>query len=265
MSPLPLQLVHVDPTIAPATGDVPVYDAGTGVYIPTAGVVGAGNVSTSVTLTSGQLVIGAGTTNIGISTTTATVTKLSSGTPSAATDGTDYLSPSTGPKKIAESLLGSDQASISFTSIPSTFRHLLIIVTGRTTDAATINNIFLRFNNDSGANYDVQRLETTNNLTTNAAVYGQTSAICGIIPGAGSSSASQAGLATITCANYAGTAFFKDFSAVGGGVCGTSGSNNFTIQSHGNWRSTAAINRVDLFPASNNFLTGTLASIYGTP
>jgi hypothetical protein len=66
VSPLPLQLVHVDPTIAPATGDVPVYDAGTGVYIPTAGVVGAGNVSTSVTLTSGRLVVGAGTTNVGV-------------------------------------------------------------------------------------------------------------------------------------------------------------------------------------------------------
>lgn len=54
---------------------------------------GAGNVSTSGTLASGQTVIGAGTTNIDVSSLTATVVKSSSGTLSAATAGTDYVAP----------------------------------------------------------------------------------------------------------------------------------------------------------------------------
>lgn len=59
MSPQPLQLVHVDPTVAPADGDVPVYDAVSELYIPTAGV--NGNVTAAGTLTSNQVVIGQGT------------------------------------------------------------------------------------------------------------------------------------------------------------------------------------------------------------
>ncbi len=38
MSPLPLQLVHVDPTVPPVDGDVPVYSAAISQYVPTANV-----------------------------------------------------------------------------------------------------------------------------------------------------------------------------------------------------------------------------------
>ncbi len=56
---------------------------------------GAGNVTTSATLTSGKTIIGNGTTDVTVSTLTATVVKSTSGTESAATDGTDYVSPTT--------------------------------------------------------------------------------------------------------------------------------------------------------------------------
>lgn len=187
MSPLPLQLVHVDPTIPPANGDVPVYSSATSLYVPTAGIngnvtaagtltsnqvvigqgtkavatlgslgtttmvlhgnaagapsfaavveadlslsnnttndvttsahgfapkgttgttqfwrqdwtlaapSGAGNVTTSATLASGTLIQGNGTNDITLNATTATVVKLASGVPSAATVGVDYIAPS---------------------------------------------------------------------------------------------------------------------------------------------------------------------------
>src|SRR4051812_9058670 len=57
--------------------------------------------------------------------------------------------------RITETVLGSAQATIPFSSIAATYRHLKIIITGRGDTA--VNNfcrVRLRLNSDSGANYD---------------------------------------------------------------------------------------------------------------
>lgn len=54
---------------------------------------GAGNVTTSATLTSGVTVVGNGGTDVALSALTATVVKATTGTLSAATAGTDYVVP----------------------------------------------------------------------------------------------------------------------------------------------------------------------------
>lgn len=55
---------------------------------------GSGTVThTGGALTSGKVVVGAGTDDIDVSTLTATVVKMASGTPSAASAGTDYVAP----------------------------------------------------------------------------------------------------------------------------------------------------------------------------
>ncbi len=69
-----------------------------GFYINISGWIGPfntpiGNVTTSAVLTAGKLIQGNGTTDITINATTATVTKLTSGVPSAASAGTDYVAP----------------------------------------------------------------------------------------------------------------------------------------------------------------------------
>lgn len=57
----------------------------------------AGTVTNTGTLTAGTLIQGNGGSDITLNATTATVTKLTAGVPSAASDGTDYYSPSTAP------------------------------------------------------------------------------------------------------------------------------------------------------------------------
>jgi hypothetical protein len=90
-------------TPSPAAGTQPIYewyesDTDT-TWIYTTGwhqVSGSGGgVTASGTLTAGKVIIGNGTSVVTASSTTATVTKLTAGTPSAATDGTDYVSPTT--------------------------------------------------------------------------------------------------------------------------------------------------------------------------
>jgi hypothetical protein len=53
---------------------------------------------------------------------------------------------------LATITLGSTEADIVFSSIPATYRDLVLVVNGRTTDG-TIGNFFVRFNSDTGSNY----------------------------------------------------------------------------------------------------------------
>ncbi len=55
-------------------------------------------------------------------------------------------------ESIATVNVSSNQATISFTSIPSTYKHLQIRAIGRTTGSAT-PTVVPKFNSDSGANY----------------------------------------------------------------------------------------------------------------
>src|SRR4051794_12042658 len=58
------------------------------------------------------------------------------------------------PIRLADSgVLGSDQASIDFTSIPGVFTHLLVVIYARTDQAGAADSICVRMNNDSTGNY----------------------------------------------------------------------------------------------------------------
>jgi hypothetical protein len=49
-------------------------------------------------------------------------------------------------------------ASVTFSSIPSTYSHLQIRLMGRTNRAATLDNVKITFNSDTGANYKAHYL-----------------------------------------------------------------------------------------------------------
>lgn len=58
-------------------------------------------------------------------------------------------------------------ATISFTSIPSTYKHLKILGIGRTTVASVnADDVYLQFNNDTGANYTYHRVLGTSGTPT---------------------------------------------------------------------------------------------------
>ena len=164
---------------------------------------------------------------------------------------------------IGESVLGSAAASIDFSSIPATFRHLLIEFWGRSTDASTGTGLIIRFNGDTASNYDYQRDlgNGTTALATSAA--GTNLPLVGFVVGA-NATAGRAGAVSIRIPGYASTAFNKLALGVGGSVQGTATSGFLGENSFVNWRSTAAINQVTLsLQSGGNFAAGTIATLYG--
>lgn len=163
---------------------------------------------------------------------------------------------------IARTVLAADAASISFASIPDTYEHLLLVLMGRGNRAANDNEVVgMRFNNDSGANYHFQHL-SGRNVTASASVgAGVTSADVGIIPGS-TATATRPGSISILIPCYARTVFHKVAQSVEGSLNDAS-TDRFAILAANLWASSAAINRVDLLAVSNQFIIGTVATLYG--
>ena len=110
--------------------------------------------------------------------------------------------------KLAETLLSSDAAGIVFANIPSTYRHLRLIVQARGSTAASDVLLLLRLNNDSGANYDRQMLEGHAATVAASELLASTVARIGSIPAANAPT-SAVGQVEVVLAHYAGTTFHK--------------------------------------------------------
>jgi hypothetical protein len=165
---------------------------------------------------------------------------------------------------IQEQSLSGDAASVSFTSIPQTgFSHLKLVCMGRMTEAVTDNYLLVQFNGDTGANYDTQFLRAINTAIAGATSYGATSGRIGDWTGSSATTGTQISNAEISIPSYAGTTFDKSLTSTSAMKCGTSGSNMNVFLSTVHWRSTAAINRIDILPSANNIKAGSVFSLYG--
>lgn len=163
---------------------------------------------------------------------------------------------------------GSDASTIDFTSISGAYSALLLLLSGRTDESATLSVVYARMNNDSGSNYDDQNASGSGTSATAGGNLGTTGANVGILPGA-SAPASHAGSFSLMVPDYAGTTFYKAFHSFGGTFGSTSTLlNNVAVATRaGHWRSTSAINRITLQIQSGGptlkFKVGTLATLYG--
>jgi hypothetical protein len=153
-------------------------------------------------------------------------------------------------------------ASWDVSGISQAYNHLEIIVNARGDTAATNTGLELRFNNDSAANYDYQHVKGIAALTVAAEFLGLTSAEIGAVSAA-TATADISGFVKATVSDYASSTFRKQIisqSATQTGV--TSGTLSiFNILNA--WRSTAAVNRITVFPAAGNFIAGSRLTIYG--
>jgi hypothetical protein len=158
---------------------------------------------------------------------------------------------------------GSAAANIDFTSISGSYRHLMIEWQARTNDSGTtlINNMI--FNNDSGANYDWQRVTTTNTTVAGAVSAGATSLRAGITLGTGAAAANNPGHGVIHIPNYAATVFNKTFHAAGEAYTGTTAATFQAETNSGVWRSTAAITRITLTCSAGSWIIGSTFTLYG--
>lgn len=164
--------------------------------------------------------------------------------------------------RLAQTILVGTATNFDFTSISGSYNTLKIIVQARSDTAAVVQDVHIFFNNDTGSNYDVE-INTANNTTVAASVQvaGATNYVGQIT--AASSTANMAGSIEITIPNYSGSTFYKNFISLSGHSRDTAVTGQYNRIAMGQWRNTAAITRVTLAPTANNFIAGSVATLYG--
>jgi hypothetical protein len=150
---------------------------------------------------------------------------------------------------IATTTLGSSASSITFSSIPATYTDLRLVVVAQ---YSSENNLYIRFNNDSGTNYSGTAINGNGSTAASFRETNGTGIQIGRVP-----ASSNFSLATCDIFSYAGSTYKTCLSTCAEDTNGGGYVYNFVNL----YRSTSAINRIDIyFPGFN---TGTTATIYG--
>jgi hypothetical protein len=159
---------------------------------------------------------------------------------------------------IATVTIATDGQGWDFTSIPSTYTDLRLVVYGRGTFASTTFGGYGRFNNDSGSNYSYTRLFSDGSAQSQRQTSADTFAV-GELPSA-NASANIFGQTVIDILNYSSTTIQKTVLVQTSAMTSTS----YTFTYVNLWRSTAAINRITFGTAGlNSMKAGSMATLYG--
>jgi len=165
-------------------------------------------------------------------------------------------------ESIATVTVGSGgQSSISFSSIPSTFKHLQIRGIGRTTNSGTLGNPGINFNGDTNANNYTLHILYGDGSSASAYGGGAGSGTDTSITTGSSAGASIFGVAVIDVLDYASTNKYKTVRSLTGADLNGSG----TIRLYSNlWMNTAAISSLTLTPsASASYSQYSSFALYG--
>ena len=152
---------------------------------------------------------------------------------------------------IATNTLSSNQATVTFSSISGSYTDLVLIISGK--NASSDQGIVTQVGNgsiDTGANYSSTYIFGDGTTAQSGRGTGATSIIAGRMDNIASTS-------IINYMNYSNTTTYKT-------VLGRGNDGTYVIQHVGLWRSTAAINTINVFNLSSvNFATGTTFTLYG--
>lgn len=149
--------------------------------------------------------------------------------------------------------------TISFTSIPSTYKHLQLRMILRSTRTGTANGTNFRFNSDSSNAYSFHRL-IGNGSSASADGYANNDAAWTVQLSASALSNTYAA-SIIDILDYQNTSKIKTVRNLTG--YDLNGSGSIYLSSSG-WYNTAAINRIDIYAdGSGNWTTGTQIALYG--
>ena len=168
---------------------------------------------------------------------------------------------------IATVTLSSGQASIEFTSIPSTYKHLQIraIAKNVTTGAADYDAIRMTVNSDTGSNYTWHSIESqaaSNLVASAAASYPTAFYRSGGIMRSGTGQTNAFTGAIIDILDYQNTSKYKTFR----GMSGTeyAGTYAYLLFTSGMWQSTSAITSIKfVVDTAANFAQYSSFALYG--
>jgi len=145
--------------------------------------------------------------------------------------------------------LSSPASSVTFSSIPGTFKDLVLVCNFKNTAGQTDNGV--RFNSDSTSSYSRTQLYGTGSAAGSNRGSNETSMnFLGYI-------GTTWGVSIMQIMNYSNTTTFKT------ALTRDNGASDQVITAVGMYRSTGAITSLYIFPASGTYDTGSMFSLYG--
>ena len=164
-------------------------------------------------------------------------------------------------ESIATVTVSSPVSSISFTSIPSTYKHLQIRSIARGTVAQAEMQTFYQFNSDTGSNYAYHLLRGNGSATFSDQLNSTTAASAQIRYSAASATSGIFGVGVTDILDYSNTTTNKTVRNLGGVDANGSGQVYFTS---GLWQSTTAITSIYIgINDGGNFAQYTQFALYG--
>lgn len=166
---------------------------------------------------------------------------------------------------IATTTLATSAATVTFSSIPSTYKHLQLRYTARSTRASTSDVVAIYFNSDtSSANY-----------TWYNSVYGNNSGVASVSYGTGVNGniyvgeaigttgvANAFNIGIVDLLDYASTSKYKMLKTIQGWLNSTAASSTVSLSS-GNWLSTSAVTSLTLKTSVGSFAQYSSFTLYG--
>ncbi len=150
--------------------------------------------------------------------------------------------------------------SITFSSIPSTYKHLQLRAIGRSDYAGSNVQLAMRFNSDTATNYSTHNLIGIGSGSGTATGTASTTYIEGGQMAGATLSASIYGVTIIDVLDYQDTNKFKTSRSLSGFDANGSGQ---VLLSSGAWRSTSAISSIVLLAGAGNWTTDSRFALYG--
>jgi len=147
---------------------------------------------------------------------------------------------------LATVTLGTTASSVTFSSIPATYRDLIFILSGLGGSA----NITLRYNGDSGSNYSFVDMVGNGSSTSS-------SSGTGTFAYGGAMTTSGQGNNIVQIMDYSATDKHKT------SLARTSYATNYAIAYASRWANTSAITSVVVGASSGTFSSGHTLSLYG--
>lgn len=151
-------------------------------------------------------------------------------------------------ESITSTTLGSNQATVTLSSIPATYTDLVLVVDATITSGG--DNFLLNFNNDTATNYSVIRFDGNGSTVTSTRAVNQTVLQCA---GVGTSRQNI----IINIHNYSSTNTYKKT------LTRYNDANGSTCLRLNSWRNTAAISSILISTSGSTFATGSVFSLYG--
>ena len=167
-----------------------------------------------------------------------------------------------GMVRLAQQVLSSPAATVTFAGIGGSFSGLQIAVTARASASATAEDMYMQFNGDTSADYSRQYIGASGG-STGAGQTTSTAQASIVFISAANALANAPVSAEIWSPAYAGTTFRKEAFSTAGGITGSGVSGIYNQNESVDWSSTAAITSITFgVVGGSNFVTGSTFTLY---